>query len=334
MNLTLLQSLTAAFGVSGCEDEIRTLILQEVTPLADDVTVDALGDVIAHKQGNGPRLMFSAHMDSIGLMVAHIDEKGYLRFCQVGGLEPAAIYQTPVRFQNGVCGVISVNEDKSDKQFKLTDLFVDIGAKDRADAATMVKVGDVAAYEGVFLTNRGQIISSYLDNRAGCFVLLEALRQVERPQNDLYFVFSVQEEVGCRGARTAAWSVHPEYGIAVDVTCPDDVPGAAHVGSTAVGKGAAVKVMDRSVICTPSLVKRLREIAEANQIAVQDDILTCGGTDAGPMQVSHSGVKTGGISIPCRYTHAPAEAAAWEDIEACIALVRAVCESELNPHEF
>lgn len=154
MNLTLLQSLTAAFGVSGCEDEIRTLILQEVTPLADDVTVDALGNVIAHKQGNGPKLMFSAHMDSIGLMVTHIDEKGYLRFCQVGGLEPAAIYQTPVQFQNGVRGVISVNEDKSDKQFKLTDLFVDIGAKDRADAETMVKMGDVAAYEGVFLTNR------------------------------------------------------------------------------------------------------------------------------------------------------------------------------------
>ncbi|MCD8368247.1 MAG: M42 family metallopeptidase [Clostridiales bacterium] len=334
MNLTLLQSLTSAFGVSGCEDEIRTLITQEVAPYADDVTVDALGNVIAHRQGSGPKLMFSAHMDSIGLMVTHIDEKGYLRFCQVGGLEPAAIYQTPVRFQNGVCGVISADEDKADKQFKLTDLFVDIGAKDRADAETMVKIGDVAAYAPTFLTNRSQIISSYLDNRAGCFVLIEALKQVERPQNDLYFVFSVQEEVGCRGAKTAAWSVHPECGIAVDVTCPDDLPGTVHDGSTALGKGAAVKVMDRSVICTPSLVKRMHEIAEANQIAVQDDILTCGGTDAGPMQVSHSGVKTGGISIPCRYTHTPAETVAQEDVEACIALVRAVCESELSTHEF
>lgn len=331
MNSTLLRTLLAAYGPSGCEEDIRALIEQEAAPYADDCTVDALGNLIVHKQGVGPKVMFSAHMDSIGMMVTHIDEKGFLRFRQVGGLGPADICQAPVRFRNGTSGVISVNEDKLEKQFKLSDLFIDIGAASREEAERLVKVGDVAVYATPFLeAGGGAVISPYLDNRSGCFVLLEALKGLESPENDLYFVFSVQEEVGTRGAKTAAWSIAPDYGIAVDVTGPDDVPGAVHDGSAALGKGAAIKVMDNSVICAPALVEGLHKIAAEAGIAVQDDILQCGGTDAGSMLVARGGVVTGGISVPCRYTHAPTEMAAQNDIEACIALVQAVCERNLD----
>jgi endoglucanase len=330
MNTELLRQLTGTYGPSGCEEEIRALIAQEAAPFADDVTTDALGNLIVHKAGPGKKVMFSAHMDSVGLMVTHIEEKGFLRFAQVGGLEAAAIYQTAVRFANGTVGVVSVNESKQEKSFALADLFIDIGAANRAEAEALVQVGDMAVFAAPFYAGGGQIVAPYLDDRAGCYVLLQALRQVQEPKHDLYFVFSTQEEVGTRGAKTAAWRVEPDYGIAVDVTCPDDVPGAVHDGNTALGKGAAIKVMDHSVICAPALVKRLQTLAEAKNIPAQLDLLRCGGTDAGAMLVTRSGVVTGGISIPCRYTHAPTERVTEGDIQACIALVQAVCESELE----
>lgn len=324
----LLEKLICAHGVSGDEQEIRQVIQREVEGLADEITEDVLGNLIVHKKGAGSRLMLAAHMDSIGIIVTHIEESGFLRFGAIGGLEPKAIYQTMVRFRNGICGVIAVDEDKEEKEFKLADLYLDIGAKSRTAARSMVMVGDTAAFVGPFCANGDRFMGPYMDNRAGCVVLIEALRQIRNPVNDLYFVFTTQEEVGIRGAKPVAWAVDPEYALAVDVTSPDDVPGALHQATTRLGDGAAIKVMDHSVLCHPDVVARLRQLAQDQNIPAQSDLLKVGGTDAGAIHVSRGGVRTGGVSVPCRYTHSQTELIDLTDLEACARLVQAFCESE------
>lgn len=325
----LLNALVRAHGPSGDEGEISQVIRREAAALADEVTVDVMGNLVAHKKGPGPKVMLAAHMDSVGVIVTHIEENGFLRFGALGGLEAKAIAQTAVHFRNGVGGVIAVNEDKAEKEFQLTDLYLDIGAKDGAEAKTLVSVGDTAVFCAPILENGTRVIAPYLDNRAGCAALLQAMKEIENPKNDLYFVFTVQEEVGLRGAKPAAWSLDPDYALVVDVTCPDDVPGALHEGTTALGKGAAIKVMDHSVIAHPAVVERLSQLAAEREIPVQRDLLNVGGTDGGVVHVSRSGVWTGGISIPCRYTHTPTELIDRNDLDACVQLIRAFCESEL-----
>jgi endoglucanase len=155
------------------------------------------------------------------------------------------------------------------------------------------------------------------------------MKQMKNTENDLSFVFTTQEEVGTRGAQPAAYALEPDYALVVDVTCPDDIPGALHEGTTAVGKGAAIKIMDHSVISSPSVVQKLNQLAQEKNISAQNDVLTCGGTDGGPIHRSRSGVLTGGVSVPCRYTHAPVELIDLNDLEECVRLVCAFCESEL-----
>ena len=168
--------------------------------------------------------------------------------------------------------------------------------------------------------------SPYLDDRLACAVLLCALERIERPTCDLYLVFTVQEEVGLRGAKTAAWQVEPEVGIAVDVTDVDDTPGSERCGTTRLGKGAAVKVMDSSIICHPEVVARLEELARREEIPFQRDIMRGGGTDAGAIHTTRLGVRTGGISIPCRYIHTPTETASLQDAAACVRLTVAFAQ--------
>jgi endoglucanase len=273
--------------------------------------------------------MLSAHMDSIGLIATHIEKEGFVRFGKVGGLDLAAIYQLPVRFQNGVQGVIAVNEDQEGKSLKLNNLYVDIGAQNEDEAKTMVSVGDMAVFTAPTFAAGGKVVSPYLDNRVGCLVLLMALERIQSYTNDLYFVFSAQEEVGIRGAKTAAYAIDPDYGVAVDVTGSDDVPSSVHSCSSKLGGGAAIKVMDSSVICHPVMVAKLKELADQHKILSQNDVLKAGGTDAGSIHVTRLGVITGGISIPCRYIHTPTEMADCNDIRACAALVTALAESEL-----
>ena len=269
----------------------------------------------ATKRGKGPRILFAAHMDSIGLIVTHIDEVGFLRFGPVGGLSAHEVLGAPVRFANGVRGVVALEGKVETKEMKLEHLYVDIGAKDEKEARAMVQVGDMAVYDTAAFQNGSRIFSPYLDDRIACVVLLMAMERLAETDNDLYFAFTVQEEVGLRGARTAAYGVEPDYGIAVDVTDSDDIPSAPHECSSSAGKGAAIKVMDSSVICHPSVVAKLEELAKAEQIPYQKDILRFGGTDAGAIHQSRSGVYTGGISIPTRYIHTPLEMADVGDIE-------------------
>lgn len=325
-----LAELVSAFGPSGCEHEIAQVIEKLARPYVDEISRDVMGNLICHKKGNGPRVMFSAHMDSIGLVATHIDEKGLVHVGQIGGVSAGEVLYTPVRFQNGAKGLICEGSDKEQKKLKISDLLIDVGASNEEEAKKLVQVGDIAVYDTPTRAAGNRVISPYLDDRIACLVLLMAMERLDKTGNDLYFVFSVQEEVGTRGAKTAAWAIDPDYGIAVDVTGADDEPGSEHEASSLCGKGAAVKVMDRSVICQPQLVEKLMGLAAEQGIPAQRDVLQMGGTDAGPMQGTRGGVYAGGISIPCRYTHTPTELVDLGDVEACAKLVAAFAMEKLT----
>lgn len=324
-----LDQLVSAFGPSGAEGGVSQVIEELARPFVDEIARDAMGNLICRKKGSGPRIMFSAHMDSIGLVATHIDEKGFVHVGALGGVSAKEVVYTPVRFQNGTCGLICAKDGAELDKLKVSDLLIDIGAADGDEAKKLVQVGDTAVYDTPVRTAGERVISPYLDNRVSCLVLLMAMEQLAGADNDLYFVFSAQEEVGTRGAKTAAWAIDPEYGIAVDVTGVDDEPGSKHQASALCGKGAAVKIMDHSVICTPALVEKLLALAEEKGIPAQRDVLQFGGTDAGPIQVTRAGVYVGGISIPCRYTHTPTELADLRDVRACADLVVAFAHCEL-----
>lgn len=321
--IKILEALSGTHGPSGDEGDIRAKIEELARPFAGEIITDTLGNLIVHKKGDGPRVMFAAHMDSIGFIVTHIEKEGFLRVGKLGGLAPKEAAYSAVRFKNGVRGVF-VPEEKADfGKLKLDECYLDIGAEDEEGAKQLVQIGDTCVYDAPLRFQGSRVTGPYLDDRIACAVLLNALERIQKPACDLWMVFTVQEEVGLRGAKTAAWWTEPDLGIAVDVTDVDDTPGSEKSGTARLGKGAAVKVMDSSVICHPEVVARLEELARSENIPVQRDILRGGGTDAGAIHTARLGVRTGGISIPCRYIHTPAETADLGDAEACVRLVTA-----------
>ena len=327
--LKTLQAINACHGPAGDESEVSEVLEKLAMPFVDECYQDTLGNLIAHKKGSGSRVMFAAHMDSIGCIVTYIEKEGYVRFCKVGGLHATDLIATPVRFKNGVRGVICLSEAVDPKDMTLDDLYIDIGAHDADEAKAMIKIGDTAVYDTPTYAVGDRIVSPYMDNRISCMVLLMAMETLQNSENDLYFVFTSQEEVGLRGAKTAAYSIDPDYGIAVDVTVSADELGTKHAGSSKLGSGAGIKVMDTSVICHPQMVSKLETLAKERGIDAQMDIIKAGGTDAGSIHISKMGVLTGGISIPCRYIHSPQEMVDRGDVEACARLVAAFAESEL-----
>lgn len=328
--MKVLTRLVSAFGPSGAEGEVSRVIEGLARPCVDEISRDTLGNLICRKKGRGPRVMFSAHMDSIGLVATHIDEKGFVHVGALGGVGAKEALYTPIRFQNGTRGLVCRDNREEPDKLKVTGLRIDIGAAGAEEAGRLVRVGDPAVYDTPTYQAGNRVISPYLDDRIACLVLLMAMEQLEETDNDLYFTFSVQEEVGTRGAKTAAWAIDPDYGIAVDVTGADDEPGSTHMASALCGMGAAVKVMDRSLISSPALVEKLMTLAAERGIPAQRDVLQAGGTDAGPIQATRGGVYAGGISIPCRYVHTPAEMADLNDVRACADLVRAFAGSRLE----
>ena len=326
----LIQTLSSAHGPSGDEADIRNILSELASPMADEVAWDTMGNLIVHRKGPGSKVMLAAHMDSIGFIVTHIEKEGFLRMGKLGGISPKEAVYTPIRFKNGVRGVV-VPEEKADfGKLKLDECYIDIGARDEEQAKKLVQVGDTAVYDSPCFLQGSGVISPYLDNRISCAVLLAVLERIQTSANDLYFVFTSQEEVGLRGAKTAAWAVDPDWAIAVDVTDVDDTPGSERSGTVQLGKGAAVKVMDSSIICHPEVVAKLDGLAQVQGISVQRDIMRGGGTDAGAIHTTRLGVKTGGISVPCRYIHTPVEMADLGDAEACIKLVEAFAQTALN----
>lgn len=328
--LTLMQQLDACHGPSGSEKAVAQVLTELARPYVDEITTDVMGNLFCHKKGSGPKVMFAAHMDSIGFIVTHIDEKGFLRVGKVGGVTAAEVLYLPVRFRSGARGVVVPDLSADEKKLKIDDLAIDIGAHSREEAEKLVRVGDTAVYDALPFAMGECISGPYMDNRISCVVLLLAMEQLQKSDNDLWFVFTVQEEVGLRGAKTAAWAVDPDYGIVVDVTDSDDVPGTKHDGSSVLGGGAAIKVMDSSVICHPEAVQKLEALAKDHGIKYQLDVIRAGGTDAGEIHKTRCGVVTGGVSIPCRYIHTPVETVDKTDVEACAKLVAAFAESKLE----
>lgn len=328
--LELIQTLNAAHGPSGDEGGIRERLAELARPLADEISTDTMGNLIVRKLGSGPRVMLCAHMDSIGFIVTHVEENGFLRVGRLGGISPKEAAYTPVRFAGGVRGVI-VPEEKADfGKLKLDECYVDIGAKDRETALKAVAVGDTLIYDSPCFTNQGKVVSTYLDNRISCAILLKVLEEMELCPNDLYVVFTVQEEVGLRGAKPAAWAVDPDYAVVVDVTDVDDTPGSEKCGTVRLGKGPAIKIMDSSVICHPDMIQKLESQAKALDMPTQRDIMRAGGTDAGVMHTTRIGVRTGGVSVPCRYIHTPVEMADLQDARDCAKLLCAFVQSKLE----
>ena len=328
--LELIQTLNAAHGPSGDEGGIREKLAELARPLADEISTDTMGNLIVRKLGSGPRVMLCAHMDSIGFIVTHVEENGFLRVGRLGGISPKEAAYTTVRFAGGARGVI-VPEEKADfGKLKLDECYVDIGAKDRETALKAVAVGDTLIYDSPCFTNQSKVVSPYLDNRISCAILLKVLEEMELCPNDLYVVFTVQEEVGLRGAKPAAWAVDPDYAVVVDVTDVDDTPGSKKCGTVRLGKGPAIKIMDSSVICHPDMIQKLESQAKTLDMPTQRDIMRAGGTDAGVMHTTRIGVRTGGVSVPCRYIHTPVEMADLQDARDCAKLLCAFVQSKLE----
>jgi len=325
--MEFLEKLTQSFSPSGREEEICDIIFEEIKDYADSVYKDTLGNLIVRKEGNGKKIMFSAHTDEIGIMITYIDDKGFLRFSPIGWVDPFyALYQR-VKFQSGITGVISY-EEKTDaiKDIKMKNLFIDIGAKDKEEAQKMVSIGDTAQFVGDFVINGDRVMSKTLDNRAGVYVLTEAIKKI-KSNNDLYFVFTSQEEVGLRGAKTSTFDIFPDFAIAVDVTDTGDTPECNYM-AVSLGDGPCIKIKDQSVICDRELVQRIKSVATNNSIPYQLEVLEHGGTDAGAMHITRSGVKTGAISIPTRYIHSPRETVNFSDVLGAVKVINSFVNFE------
>ena len=322
--MELLKKLTDTFGVSGSETKITDIIKSEVDGLGE-LSLSPMGNLTLHIPGNGKKILFAAHMDEIGVMVRFIDDNGFIYISAVGGLDPATILNTRVRFENGVSGVISKGEKKEIKDLKITDMFVDIGAKNKTDAEKKVSLGMCGKFESAFEAANDIVISRSLDNRAGCWALIKAAKMLGKTNCDIWMVFTSQEEIGLRGAATAAFDICPDYAIAVDVTDTGDTPDCEKM-AVKLGCGPCVKIMDRGIVANHEVREIIESAAKDANIPVQQEILTAGMTDAAYLQYSCGGIKTGAVSIPLRFIHTPNEMANSEDLQNTAELICAICK--------
>ena len=329
----LIKNLTEIWGPSGREDKVREFIQAEIEGLVDDVRVDVMGNFIAHKAGTvagTPRIMLAAHMDEIGFIVSYIDEKGFLRFNTIGGIRPYVLVGERVAFADGLVGVFGVEKvDKPADVLKIDKIYIDVGAVDKADAESKVQVGDLGAYQRPFVDLGQRLMANNFDDRIGCAILVQVIKELAACPNEVYFVFTVQEEVGLRGARTSAFGIDPDMGIALDVTGAGDTP-ESHVMPMELGKGAAIKVKDKSLLVSPRVRELLVETAQAHDIPYQLEVLPFGGTDAGAMQLTRAGVLAGCVSVPSRYVHTPSEIVDYGDVRACVDLLARLLESPIT----
>lgn len=320
MDTNKIKEICQIFGPSSQEEQVSQYIINEIKDYADDYKTDALGNLIVHKKGNGPKIMLSAHMDQIGLMVNYIDDDGFLRFSTVGGFSPYVLESAKVRFENGTFGTVTCERlDNMAKDLALDKLYIDIGAMNREEAEKLVSVGDICIYAGETYVNGDIVISPYLDDRIGCLIQIETIKQIKNPAYDIYFVFSVQEEVGLRGAKTAAYAIDPDYGISYDVTRSHDTPNCLKFPMK-MGYGAAIKIKDNSLICHPKVVKQMVQVAKENNIKYQMEVLVGGGTDSGAIHLTKAGVPSGVISVATRNIHSCGETCRVGDVQAAVAL--------------
>ena len=328
----LIKTLTETTAPSGYEAPIREVIHAEIKDLADEIKIDALGNLIARKAPaknakNGKKVMLAAHMDEIGLMVNHIDENGFVRFTPIGGVFPQTLVGSRVKFLNGVTGVIGAHFlFMPAKLIDVNKTYIDVGATSPKDCP--VKVGDVASFVRPFEDLGKRLIAKSMDNRISVAVQIEIMRQLKDSPNEIYFVFTSQEEVGVRGAMTSAFGVDPEIGIAIDVCPTGDTPDAP-TKDVELGKGPAVKIKDPGMIADPRVVDWMTKGAEKAKIPYQREVSELGSTDARAIQSARAGVMAGNLSVPCRYVHSPSEMVDYDDVQNTVKLLVALLGKEI-----
>ncbi|MGB0932963.1 MAG: M42 family metallopeptidase [Lishizhenia sp.] len=341
----LLAHICEAPGAPGFETKIRNLVLEEVKELCDEVEIDNMGNVYAIKRGKEQkRVMVGAHMDEIGFIVTHIDDKGFIRFHTLGGFDPKTLtaQRVWIHGKKDVMGVMAskpihvMSPEERNKVAKLKDYFIDTGLS-KEEVEKFVKVGDPITRERGFVEMGNCVNCKSLDNRLAVFILIETLRNLKNKEipYDLYAVFTVQEEVGIRGANVASMRIKPDFGFGLDTTIAFDLPGAAaHEKITELGKGTAIKIMDAGTICDYRMVEFMKDTANNQAIKWQPEILTAGGTDtSGIQRMTEGGSIAGAISIPTRHLHQVIEMADKDDIQASIDLLTA-CISRIDKYDW
>lgn len=345
LNIDLLAKICKTPGAPGFEQKVRALVLEELEGLVDQVEVDNMGNVYAIKKGKSDKkVMIGAHMDEIGFMVTHIDDKGFIRFHTLGGFDPKTLtaQRVIIHGKKDVIGVMAskpihvMTADERNKVAKLSDYFIDTGLTPE-EVKDLVKIGDSVTREREFIEMGQCVNSKSLDNRLAVFILIEMFKNLKGKEvpYDIYGVFTVQEEVGIRGANVSALKINPDFGFGLDTTIAFDLPGAAaHEMITKLGEGTAIKIMDASTICDYRMVEFMKNTADKHQIKWQPEILTAGGTDtAGIQRMTQGGSIAGAVSIPTRHLHQVIEMANKSDIQASIDLLTA-CVSELDQHDW
>jgi tetrahedral aminopeptidase len=342
INTSLLARICEAPGAPGFEKEIRKLILGEIKDLADDISVDNMGNVVALKKGKSAtkKIMAAAHMDEIGFIVTHIDDKGFVRFNPLGGFDPKTLtsQRVIIHGKKDIMGVMGskpthiMQPDERNKAAQMRDYFIDTGLS-KKELEKHVQVGDAVTRYSPMMELGNCVNVKSLDNRVCVFLLIETLRALKKtkrkPCFDFYAVFTVQEEVGLRGANASALKIQPDFGFGLDTTIAFDVPGSTpQEQCTSLGKGAAIKLMDSSVICDYRMISFMKDTAKKYKIKWQPEILAAGGTDTSSLQrMSAGGSIAGAVSIPTRHIHQTIEMADKDDIQAGIDLLTAcVCE--------
>jgi putative aminopeptidase FrvX len=336
VNVGLLKRLSETPGVAGREERLRALVIEELRPLVDELRVDALGNVIGIKKGAStrqtPKVMLAAHMDEIGFMVRHLDDKGFVRVQPLGGFDPRVLVAQRVlvhtRSGQQLRGVftpatkpIHLLGDEKPSGPKLEEFYVDLGLPAER-VRELVSLGDSVTMDRPLEQLGERVIGKAMDDRVGVFTMIEAVRRLRRHEVTVVAVATVQEEVGLRGATTSAYQIEPDVAIALDVTLAMDTPGMPDDAAvTELGKGAAIKVFDSSFIPNFKLVEHMRTVAERNQITHQLEVLPRGGTDAGAMQRSRAGAPAITLSIPTRYIHTVNEMVDLHDLDATIELL-------------
>lgn len=345
INTTLLNKICTTPGAPGFEKQIRELVLQEVKGLVDEIEIDNMGNVYAIKRGTGDkRVMIGAHMDEIGFMVTHIDDNGFIRFHTLGGFDPKTLtaQRVIIHGKRDIIGVMAskpihvMTADERNKVAKLSDYFIDTGLS-AEEVKEIVTIGDAVTREREFIEMGNCVNGKSLDNRLAVFILIEMFRGLvgKTVPYDIYGVFTVQEEVGIRGANVSSMRINPDFGFGLDTTIAFDLPGAAaHEMITKLGEGTAIKIMDASTICDYRMVDFMKKTADKHKIKWQPEILTAGGTDtAGIQRMTEGGSIAGAVSIPTRHLHQVIEMAHKEDIQGSIDLLSA-CVMDIDQYDW
>lgn len=320
-----LKQIVQTQGVSGKERPVAEKIKEMIAPFCDETYIDALGNLIAVKKGNAEKakkVMLCAHMDEIGFIVNFIEKSGFVRVAPVGGISYVACAYGELVSENGTHGVLVPNDATKPADYKPDLFYIDIGADSETQAKKKVKIGDTFVLKSNLSKLCGQrVIGRPLDDRIGCAVVVEIAKEIAKTgaENDIYYVFSVQEEVGCRGSKTAAFAIAPDMSLTFDVTGTGDTSGAKPM-NVKLGGGAAIKIKDSSVICDVDVVDKLNELAKEKKIKAQLEILPYGGTDTSSIQMSGAGCRAGALSIPSRYIHSGVEMIDMKDAQACVDL--------------